>query len=84
MSSIFAWNMRGFIQPCKQKAVRRWTQAAKLSFGCMLETKVRVGNFRKCLMRHFQGGAVFTIILITIWEGFGFVGPLKLKSVRCS
>lgn len=54
MSSIFAWNMRGFNQPRKQKAVRYWIKAAKLSFGCLIETKVKEEFFLKCvLMRCF-------------------------------
>lgn len=47
MSSIFAWNMRGFNQPRKQKVVRYWVKAAKLSIGCLLETKVKEENFTK-------------------------------------
>lgn len=55
MSSIFAWNMRGFNQPHKQKAVRHWVKASKLSIGCLLETKVKVENFQKVFDATFPG-----------------------------
>ncbi|KAJ4889497.1 Endonuclease/exonuclease/phosphatase protein [Raphanus sativus] len=51
MSSIFAWNMRGFNKPRKQRAVRYWVQAARLSFACLLETKVKKENFQKATDR---------------------------------
>lgn len=46
MSSIFAWNMHGFNKPHKQKAVRYWVKAAKLSFGCLIESRVKEENFQ--------------------------------------
>ncbi|KAG5378430.1 hypothetical protein IGI04_026272 [Brassica rapa subsp. trilocularis] len=55
MSSIFAWNMRGFNMPRKQKAVKQWVRAAKPSIGCLLETKVKVGNFQKLFDLTFPG-----------------------------
>ena len=55
MSSIFAWNMRGFNMPRKQKAVRYWVSAAKLSFGCLLETRVKEENFQKIFDSTFPG-----------------------------
>ena len=55
MSSIFAWNMRGFNQPRKQKAVRYWVKAAKLSIGCLLETKVKEEKFNKVFDATFPG-----------------------------
>ena len=55
MSSIFAWNMCGFNQPRKQKTVRHWVQAARLPFGCLLETKVSVENFQKVFDASFPG-----------------------------
>ncbi|XP_009119170.2 uncharacterized protein LOC103844146 [Brassica rapa] len=55
MSSIFAWNMRGFNKPRKQRAVRQWLQAAKLSFGCLLETKVQRENFQGIFDATFPG-----------------------------
>ncbi|CDY09502.1 BnaC02g20440D [Brassica napus] len=55
MSSIFAWNMRGFNQPRKQKVVRYWVKAAKLSIGCLLETKVKEENFTKVFDAIFPG-----------------------------
>ena len=55
MSSIFAWNMRGFNMPRKQKAVRHWVTAAKLSFGCLLETRVQEENFTKVFDATFPG-----------------------------
>ncbi|KAF3558438.1 hypothetical protein F2Q69_00012210 [Brassica cretica] len=47
--------MRGFNQPRKQKTVRHWVQAARLSFGCLLETKVSVENFQKVFDASFPG-----------------------------
>ena len=47
MSSIFVWNMSGFNQPRKQKAVKYCVQAAKLSIGCLLETRVQEDKFQK-------------------------------------
>lgn len=55
MSSIFAWNMCGFNMPRKQKAVKYWVSAAKLSFGCLLETRVQVENFQKIFDSTFPG-----------------------------
>ena len=55
MSSVFAWNMRGFNKPHKQKAFRYWVKAAKLLFGCLLETRVREGNFQKVFDATFPG-----------------------------
>lgn len=54
-SSLFAWNMRGFNMPRKQKAVRYWVKAAKLSFGCLIETKVKEENFKKVFDVTFPG-----------------------------
>lgn len=55
MSSIFAWNIRGFNKPRKQKAVNYWVNAAKLSFGCLLETRVQEENFKKIFDTTFPG-----------------------------
>ncbi|KAH0872153.1 LOW QUALITY PROTEIN: hypothetical protein HID58_069515, partial [Brassica napus] len=52
MSSIFAWNMRGFNKPRKQ---RYWVRAAKLSFGCLQETRVKEENFKKIFDATFPG-----------------------------
>ena len=55
MSSIFAWNMRGFNKPRKQKAVRYWVKAAKLSIGCLMETRVKEESFQKVFDATFPG-----------------------------
>lgn len=55
MTSIFAWNMRGFNKPCKQKAVQSWVKVAKLSLGCLVETKVREENFLGVFNATFPG-----------------------------
>lgn len=55
MSSFFAWNMRGFNKPRKQRAVRYWVKAAKLSIGCLTETKVTEENFQKVFDATFPG-----------------------------
>lgn len=54
-SSLFAWNMRGFNMPRKQKAIRYWVKAAKLSFGYLIETKVKEENFKKVFDVTFPG-----------------------------
>lgn len=55
MTSIFAWNMRGFNKPCKQKAVRNWVKGAKLSLGCLFETKVKLERFQGVFSSTFPG-----------------------------
>ncbi|KAH0898507.1 hypothetical protein HID58_048075, partial [Brassica napus] len=55
MSSIFAWNMREFNMPRKQKAVKYWVKAAKLSLGCLLETRVHEDNFQEVFDATFPG-----------------------------
>lgn len=55
MSSIFAWNMHVFNKPCKQKAVQYWVKAVKLSFLCLIETKVKEENFQKVFNTTFPG-----------------------------
>lgn len=55
MSSIFAWNMSGFNKPRKQKAVKHWIQDAKLSLGCLVETRVQHENFQKIFDSTFPG-----------------------------
>lgn len=55
MSSTFDWNMRGFNKTRKQRAVRYWIQSAKLSFGCLLETKVKRENFQGIFDATFPG-----------------------------
>ncbi|KAF3516601.1 hypothetical protein DY000_02061933 [Brassica cretica] len=47
--------MCGFNKPRKQRAVRQWLQAAKLSFGCLLETKVQRENFQGIFDATFPG-----------------------------
>lgn len=41
MTSFFAWIMRGFNMTRKHRALKEWIQAAKPSFGCLLETRVQ-------------------------------------------
>lgn len=55
MSSIFAWNMCGFNMPRKQRTVKHWVGVAKLSFGCLLETKEKVENFQRVFDDTFPG-----------------------------
>lgn len=55
MTSIFAWNMRGFNKPRKQKAVRNWVRTAKLSLGCLVETRVQEVNFQRIFTATFPG-----------------------------
>ncbi|CAL9224751.1 unnamed protein product [Arabidopsis halleri] len=44
MISLFAWNIRGFNQPRKHKAVRNWIHAMRPSFGSFIETRVQVSQ----------------------------------------
>lgn len=55
MSSIFAWNMRGFNMPRKQRAVKEWIQVVKPGFGCLLETKVKVDQFEAVFKNALPG-----------------------------
>ena len=55
MSSIVAWNMRGFKKPHKQKAVKCWVKDAKLSIGGLMETRVQESNFKKIFEATFPG-----------------------------
>lgn len=48
MTSFFSWNMRGFNMARKHRAVRSWILAEKPLFGCLVETRVREGKFKKC------------------------------------
>ena len=55
MTSIFAWNMRGFNQPRKHNAVKYWIKEAKLRLGCLVETRVQEENFQQIFSATFQG-----------------------------
>lgn len=55
MSSVFAWNMRGFNEPRKHNAVKYWVQDAKLSLGCLIETRVQQRIFQKIFDSIFPG-----------------------------
>jgi len=91
MSLIFAWNMRRFNMPHKQRVVSRWIKVAKLNIGCLVETRVHEGHFKKVefmkvilrrwLRRHSGGGAIPTIMLIKGYEEYGFAGqtPWRLS-----
>ncbi|KAH0899427.1 LOW QUALITY PROTEIN: hypothetical protein HID58_048995 [Brassica napus] len=74
MSSIFAWNMRGFNQPRKQKAIRYWVKAVKLSIGCLLVTRVQEDSW-SCLHKYSKS-------LTIDWEEFGYVGRTRWRFVR--
>lgn len=60
MTSFFAWNMRGFNMPRKQKVVRNWIQVVKPYFGCLLETRVQEGNFSSVLSYALPGWSSMT------------------------
>ena len=47
MMSFFSWNLRGFNMARKHRAVRSWILAEKPLFGCLVETRVRDGKFKK-------------------------------------
>lgn len=50
MTTFFAWNIRGFNLPRKQRALRSWIQAEKPSFGCLVETRVQKDNYQRCMV----------------------------------
>lgn len=56
MTSIFAWNVRGFNQSRKQQAVKYWIKEAKLKLGCLVETRVHEKSFLKIFSDTFSGG----------------------------
>lgn len=60
MSSIFAWNMRGFNKPRKHNAVKHWVQAGRLSLGYLLETRVQATNFPWIFQSTFPGWSSLT------------------------
>lgn len=37
----FSWNVRGFNKPAKHFVMSRWCQSSNLSFGSLLETRVK-------------------------------------------
>ena len=85
MSSIFAWNMRGFNQPRKQKAIRYWVKAVKLSIGCLLVTRVQEDSFKKIFDVTFPGWSClhkYSKSLTIDWEEFGYVGRMRWRFVR--
>ena len=57
MTSFFVWNMRGFNMPRKHREVKRWVQAEKFSFGCLLETRVQLENYGECAAEALHGWA---------------------------
>lgn len=53
--AAFSWNVRGFNKPTKHSVVRRWWQQNNLSFGCLLETRVRERKANKIVSEAFKG-----------------------------
>lgn len=53
MTSIFAWNMRGFNEPRKHNTVKYWVRSAKLSLGCLVETRVQEEKFEEIFTATF-------------------------------
>lgn len=41
MTAFFVWNVRGFNQTRKHNVVRNWIKATKISFGCLVKTRVQ-------------------------------------------
>lgn len=60
MTSFFAWIMRGFNMTRKHRALKEWIQAAKPSFGCLLETRVQEINQRWCMTAAMPNWHVLT------------------------
>ncbi|WZZ77741.1 hypothetical protein YC2023_098313 [Brassica napus] len=60
MTSFFAWNVRGFNMSRKHGAVHRWIMKEKPLFGCLMETRVREGNHRKCMKAALPGWSSIT------------------------
>lgn len=60
MTSIFAWNTRGFNKMRKHYIVRHWCSSTKLFFGCLLETRVKEENYSRIFEYMFTGWKVET------------------------
>lgn len=50
----FSWNVRGFNKSTKHSVVRKWWQGSGLSFGCLLETRVRERKANKIVSDVFR------------------------------
>lgn len=50
----FSWNVRGFNKSIKHSVVRKWWQGSGLSFGCLLETRVRERKANKIVSDVFR------------------------------
>ncbi|KAH0864572.1 hypothetical protein HID58_081783, partial [Brassica napus] len=89
-------NSRDLVQaPRKRKAVKYWITATKLSFGCLLETKVQVGSW-SCLHNytHHRLGRIWVVWseemevchvltsaqMITVWVKYKSTGDTFLCS----
>ena len=55
MTSLIAWNMRGFNLPRKHRALKAWLQVEKPSFGCLVETRVQESNHQWCMSAAMPG-----------------------------
>lgn len=50
----FSWNVRGFNKPTKHSVMSRWVQSSNLSFGCLLETRVKERKASKIVSAVFR------------------------------
>ena len=57
--TMLVWNVRGFNDPLKQKAVVSRIRKLKISLVCLLETRVKENNMMPIFSRHFQGWQLF-------------------------
>lgn len=60
MTSLFAWNMRGFNMTRKHRALKEWLQVEKPWFGCLLETRVQESNLHRCMIAAMPNWKVLT------------------------
>ena len=59
MGSFF-WNVRGFNKSLKHSVIEEWVRGSNLSFGCILETRVKESKAREILKKVFPGWSYIT------------------------
>lgn len=59
MASFF-WNVRGFNKYLKHSIVEEWVRSNNMSFGCILETRVKESKSEAILKKVFRGWSYIT------------------------
>ena len=59
MGSFF-WNVRGFNKSLKHSVIEEWVRSSNLSFGCILETRVKESKAGDILRKVFPGWSYIT------------------------